>query len=51
MKMSFILLYILIGGSIAFTFLFAQGHEVGMSGKDLAYSDTIKEYIQLANEV
>jgi phosphoglycerate kinase len=42
---------ILIGGSIAFTFLLAQGYEVGMSGKDLAYIDTVKEYIQLANEV
>ena len=41
---------ILIGGSIAFTFLLAQGYEVGMSGKDLAYIDTVKEYIDLANE-
>jgi phosphoglycerate kinase len=42
---------ILIGGSIAFTFLLAQGYEIGMSGKDLAYIETVKEYIQLANEV
>lgn len=42
---------ILIGGSIAFTFLLAQGYEVGMSQKDLAYIDTVKEYVQLANEV
>jgi len=41
---------ILIGGAIAFTFLLAQGYEVGMSHKDLAYIDTVKEYIQLANE-
>ena len=42
---------ILIGGGLAFTYLLAQGYEIGMSVKDLTFVDKVKDLITKASEV
>ena len=42
---------ILIGGGLAFTYLLAQGYEIGMSVKDLTFVDKVKDLIEKASTV
>nr|WP_255719750.1 phosphoglycerate kinase [Brachybacterium sp. ACRRE] len=41
---------ILIGGGMAYTFLKAQGHEIGKSLLDAERVDTVREYLETAQE-
>jgi len=41
---------VLIGGGMAYTFLLAQGYNVGKSVKDLSKLDDIKEYLEMAKK-